>query len=341
MESLWKSDNSIALNDIELRVYTSRLIGQEEDLVLWGGGNTSVKVKEKDHLGNEVEVLRIKGSGWDLKSIEAEGFAPCRLADLRSVMSRESMSDEKMVSFIQKSLLDPKAPRPSIETLLHAFLPHKYVDHTHADAILALTNNSNAVIIIKELYGDEIGVIAYIQPGFALSKQVALLYEMNPNLKGIILLNHGLLTFDDDAQKSYERTIKYVTMAEDYIGNMLAANPESLGSRRKQLLFEDSRIKKAKSLLPAIRKIMSGDKPMIVRFSDHHDVLKLVNSERAKEVIQVGPATPDHVLRTKPWPMFVDVDGSLDDKIIIDAMTRVADNYVKHYTKYYEEYNQH
>ncbi len=338
MKSSFNDKETRGLDPLRLRVYTSRLIGREPNLVLWGGGNTSVKVREADHLGHEIDILRIKGSGWDLSNIEIPGFAPVKLNDVKSLVSRDAMSDEEMVAFIEKSLLEPKAPRPSIETLLHAFLPHKFVDHTHADAILAITNNSNWKESIKKLYGEEVAVIPYIQPGFELSKKVALAYQQNQKIKAIILLNHGLLTFDDDAKKSYERTIEYVTKAEDYIASALKKKPEPLGQMAKQQLTPEQRKEKIISLLPAIRGMLGHR--MLFRFSEHDAVLKLANSKDAIKAVGAGPATPDHVIRTKPWALLSLVDGMQDKESIISGLGNQISAYSKKYIEYYEKYKQ-
>ena len=338
MKSSFSDKDTQGLDPLRLRVYTSRLIGMEPSLVLWGGGNTSVKIRETDHLGKEADVLRIKGSGWDLSNIEIPGFAPVRLADVKTLLSRDAMSDEEMVAFVEKSLLEPKAPRPSIETLLHAFLPHTFVDHTHADAILALTNNSNWKEVLKKLYGDEVAAIPYIQPGFELSKKVALANQKNPKIKGIILLNHGLLTFDDDAKKSYERTIDYITRAENYIADALLVKPEPLGPMPPSPLSPDGRRKKIISLLPAIRAMLGHR--MVLRFCDNEHIMRLVNSKDALQAVTCGPATPDHVLRTKPWALLSEEDGAQSDEALLSHIREKISSYTKNYIDYYEKYKQ-
>lgn len=338
MKSSFNDKEARDLDPLRLRVYTSRLIGREPNLVLWGGGNTSVKIKERDHVGNDVEVLRIKGSGWDLANIEIPGFAPVKLNDVKSLVLKDAMSDEEMVAYIEKSLLEPKAPRPSIETLLHAFLPHTFVDHTHADAILAITNNSNHKEIIKRLYGDDVIVIPYIQPGFELAKQVAFAYKRNPNLKGIILLNHGLLTFDNNAKISYERTIEYVSKAEKELADQLKRRPQPLGAISQQKLDAEKRKQKSVELFPLVRGLVKQH--MMLQFSDQDDILKLVNSKDAIKAVSAGPATPDHVIRTKPWALLCDVDALRSTQEIGKRLGEQMNLYVQEYTAYYERYKQ-
>src|SRR5256714_14634898 len=224
MHSLWSDAESERLiehyaaagigRDIALRVYTSRLLGGEPKLVLHGGGNTSVKTVMKDLLDEEVEVLCVKGSGGDMAAIEPAGLPAVRLDRLRKLRARETLSDEEMVRVQRANLLDPSAPNPSVETLLHAFLPHKFVDHTHATAVLSLTDQPDGDALCEEVYGARMGYVPYIMPGFALAKAAAEVYERDPSVEGLILHRHGIFTFGADARESYERMIAHVTLAE-------------------------------------------------------------------------------------------------------------------------------
>src|SRR5438445_6900576 len=202
---------------LALRVYTSRLIGAEPDLVMHGGGNTSVKMQKHNLLGERVEVLCVKGSGWDLDSIEPQGFPAIELRWLRRLRKLEALSDEEMVNQLRTHLFDANAPNPSVETLLHAFLPHAFIDHTHADAILALTNQPDARTLIREALGDRVVVVPYVMPGFRLAKLAAEIFEAKPDAEGMVLLKHGLFTFAADARTSYERTVEYVDRAESFL----------------------------------------------------------------------------------------------------------------------------
>ena len=203
--------------------YRSRLLGANPELVLHGGGNTSVKVTEKDFFGDSVDVLYVKGSGWDLGTIEAAGFAPVRMSALLKMAELPSFNDAVMVQQQRAAMLDPGAPNPSIEAILHAVIPQKYVDHTHANAIVALTNHKNGLQTINALYGDRVVVIPYVMPGFDLAKAVAeALAKVDPyKLDGIILMNHGIFTMHDDARKSYELMIQLVTEAEILLSTKL------------------------------------------------------------------------------------------------------------------------
>ncbi|MDH4282517.1 MAG: class II aldolase/adducin family protein, partial [Myxococcales bacterium] len=202
--------------DLALRVYTSRLIGQDPSLVLHGGGNTSVKTTLVDDLGRDVRVLCVKGSGWDLGSIEPAGLPAVRLESLGALRDRDALSDEDMVNAQRTRLIDSGSPNPSVETLLHGFLPHKFVDHSHADAILALVDQPDAEALCREVYGDRLAVVPYVMAGFALAKLAAETYERNPDVEGLLLLKHGLFTFGETARESYERHIEAVDAAERF-----------------------------------------------------------------------------------------------------------------------------
>src|SRR5471032_353395 len=201
--------------DLAVRTYTTRLLGSDPRLVLHGGGNTSVKTRVKDQLGEDVEVICIKGSGWDMGSIEPAGLPAVRLAPLRKLRKLDTLSDEDMVNFQRINLLDSSAPNPSVETLLHAFLPHKFVDHTHSTAVLALTDQPDNKALVHEVYGDRVAYVPYTIPGFALAKSVADVFDKNPKVEGLVLLQHGIFTVGADAGEAYERMIGFVTMAEE------------------------------------------------------------------------------------------------------------------------------
>ncbi|HZU90585.1 MAG TPA: class II aldolase/adducin family protein, partial [Stellaceae bacterium] len=217
MRSLWSDAEALRMveryaqqgvgRDLALRVYTSRLLGGDPKLVLHGGGNTSVKTVLPDFFGDEVEVLCVKGSGSDMADIEPAGLPAVRLAPLRRLRARTALSDEDMVRAQRANLIDPGAPNPSVETLLHAFLPHKYVDHTHATAVLSLADQRDAAERCADLYDGRMGIVPYIMPGFLLAKKAAEIFEANPAVEGLVLVKHGIFTFGEDAKESYERMI--------------------------------------------------------------------------------------------------------------------------------------
>src|SRR5215831_13101524 len=224
MKSAWvDSDAKAALDhwakagisqDLALRIYSTRLLGREPRLVLHGGGNTSVKAQVKDLLDEEVEALCVKGSGWDMASIEPAGMPAVRLAALRKLRSRSAMPDDEMVRLQRAALIDPQSPNPSVETLLHAFVPHKFVDHTHATAVLSLIDQPDGEARAAEVYDGRMGIVPYIMPGFALAKKAAEIYEANAAANGLILHKHGIFTFGDTAEEAYERMIEMVSLAE-------------------------------------------------------------------------------------------------------------------------------
>src|ERR1700712_6016377 len=223
MQSAWTDrDAEAALarygnlgRDLALRVYTTRLLGQDPRLVLHGGGIPPVKTRIADLNGDAVDVLCVKGSGWDMGSIEPAGLPAVRLAPLVKLRSREKLSDEEMVRLQRANLIDPAAPNPSVEALLHAFIAHKFIDHTHSTAVLALTDQPDGEALCREVYGARVGYVPYLMPGFGLAKAAAEVFDADPSVEGLILVKHGIFSFGADARESYERMIALVTMAEE------------------------------------------------------------------------------------------------------------------------------
>src|ERR1700730_5961051 len=225
MQSLWAEADAEAMVahygatgitvDVALRVYTSRLLGGDPRLVLHGGGNTSVKTVLPDLLGEPAEVLCVKGSGWDMANIEPPGLPAVRLSPIRKLRERAALTDEDMVKIQRANLLDPGAPNPSVETLLHAFLPHKFIDHTHATAVLSLADQPDAAERCADLYGPRVGVVPYIMPGFLLAKKAAEVLEADPEVEGLVLIKHGVFSFGGTAREAYDRMIAIVSLAEE------------------------------------------------------------------------------------------------------------------------------
>src|SRR3984957_16133604 len=204
--------------DLAVRTYTTRLLGSDPRMVLHGGGNTSVKTTVKDQLGEDVDVICIKGSGWDMGVIEPAGLPAVRLEPLRKLRKLDKLSDEDMVNYQRINLLDSSAPNPSVETLLHAFLPHKFIDHVHSTAVLALTDQPDGEALVREVYGDRVAYVPYTIPGFALARSVAEIFEKFPKAEGLVLLQHGIFSMGENAKQAYERMIEFVTMAEERLG---------------------------------------------------------------------------------------------------------------------------
>src|SRR5438093_4874798 len=294
---------------LALRVYTSRLIGAEADLVMHGGGNTSVKTARENLLGDRIDALCVKGSGWDLDSIEPEGFPALDLAWLRKLRKLEALSDEEMVNQLRTHLFDASAPNPSVETLLHAFLPHAFIDHTHADAILALTNQPDGTELIRNALGDRVLVVPYVMPGFRLAKLAAEIFEAKPDAEGMVLLKHGLFTFAADARTSYERTVDCVDRAESFLRSRLRGRSAS-SSRATE---PNAASAKMAQIGPALRGLLASpsgnpDQPhrrVILEHRATPEILGLLGAPQCASLAARGPLTPDHVIRTKAHHLFI------------------------------------
>ena len=320
MKSQWNDAKASACSDsLNLRVYTSRLLGREPSLVLHGGGNTSVKAMATDVFGDEIETLYVKGSGWDLATIKAEGFAPVRLDALRRMAKLETLSDTDMVRAQRMAMLDPAAPNPSVEAILHALIPFDYVDHTHADAVVTITNTPDGETRIRDLYGERILVIPYVMPGFILAKTI---YELTRNvdwsqLEGMVLMHHGVFTFADDARESYERMIRLVSGAEDYLETHAPVKTASAIARED--LIGLARLRQAVSKVKG--------EAMVARLDAGEDAVSFSLDAAAVDAVQRGTLTPDHVIRTKPTPLVV---GD-DIEAAVDAFSENYRNYFKRY----------
>ncbi len=321
--------------DLALRVYTSRLLGLEADLVLHGGGNTSAKSTVRTLLGDELEVLFIKGSGWDLETIEPRGFPALDLGYLRRLRVLDSLSDEEMVNQFRTHMLDSTSPNPSIETLVHAFLPHRFIDHTHADAVVALTNQDGCEALLRAALGEKIGILPFIMPGFPLAKAVAELYEKNPRLEGIVLRNHGIFTFGDDARTAYERMIDYVSRAEQFLAEKRRGTaPAAL---RQQAPHPEPSV-----VLPLLRGHMhhvepsGGERFFHLHLRRDQEILAALDRQDAGHLFTSGVLTPDHVIRTKNYPLYFDFAGMAEEEISV-AVGQAFAGYEAAYGKYFDE----
>jgi rhamnose utilization protein RhaD (predicted bifunctional aldolase and dehydrogenase)/NAD(P)-dependent dehydrogenase (short-subunit alcohol dehydrogenase family) len=321
--------------DLALRVYSTRLLGRNPKLVLHGGGNTSVKTRVKDLLGEDAEVLCVKGSGWDMANIEPAGMPAVRLEPLRKLRARTAMPDEDMVRVQRAGLVDPQAPNPSVETLLHVFVPHKFVDHTHATAILSLIDQADSEVRCTQTFGDRLGFVPYIMPGFALAKRAAEIFDKNPNVEGLILDKHGIFTFGNDARESYERMIEFVTLAED--------NLRKKGNVKFARARVPDQIAPASEVAPIIRGACTlrdafgegGHKRLILNFRSNDMVLNYVSGKNVARYARAGLITPDHVIRTKPWPLIVPAPeaSKLDD--FKNAVQQAARAFMEEYAAYF------
>jgi rhamnulose-1-phosphate aldolase/alcohol dehydrogenase len=309
-------------NEIDQLVYQSRLVGAEESLVLWGGGNNSVKSQSTDLLGKPIDVMYIKSSGSDMKTIVPKEFPAVRLDYIEPLRSRDGeMSDQEMVDYLARCLVDPTSRRPSIETLLHAFLPGRAVLHTHADAILALTNTHGRETTVRECFGDSVITVPYLRPGFRLSRDVADAFASKPDAEGLVLMNHGLITWGESAREAYEKHIALVTNAEEWLASRSAAAtsvPSSVDTT---------------TLAPVIRGVLGTKRSVILEFDGSDDVLRFLARDDAKRITQIGPATPDHLLYTKRFPLFLNAG---DD--VSNALSEYMERYRAHYDNYPSEF---
>ncbi len=349
MQSKWCDQQAQALiehyakqgvsQDLALRVYTTRLLGRDARLVLHGGGNTSVKTHLTDILDEKVEVLCVKGSGWDMGDIEPEGLPAVRLAALRKTRTLNTLSDEDMVSYQRGNLLDATAPNPSVETLLHAYLPHKFVDHTHSTAVLSLIDQANGVELARKVYGDKVGIVPYIMPGFLLAKAAADVFEQDTSVEGLILHKHGIFTFGETARQAYERMIEMVSQAQARIAEA--------GSRH----FVKSNLAAKTASLEQIAPIIRGacaipadkanDDPQrfILDFRTSETILNFVNGAELGDYANRGVVTPDHIIRTKNTPLILPaaVSDRLDD--FTDAVRSAIEDFKNNYRTYFAQNN--
>ncbi|MGW8310343.1 MAG: bifunctional aldolase/short-chain dehydrogenase, partial [Thiogranum sp.] len=324
MKNLW-SDSAAQHCDrdpLQLRVYSSRLLGQEPDLVLHGGGNTSVKITEKNIFGGAEEILYVKGSGWNLATITAEGFAPVRLDVLRHMAGFGRLSDAEMVRMQRAAMTNPDAPNPSVEAVLHAVIPFRYVDHTHADAVVTITNTPDGEKRIREALGNRVLLVPYVMPGFVLAK---LIHDMTQSLDwslydGMVLLNHGVFTFDDDAERSYRKMIDIVTRAEQYIEARTGPGRDRLEPAALDLLR-----------LADIRKRVSAQRGAAVyAVADHGaQAAAFAAMPELESIATRGPLTPDHIIRTKQSPLLIPGDGDEEQ----DPVAAYADRYRAYFAR--------
>jgi rhamnose utilization protein RhaD (predicted bifunctional aldolase and dehydrogenase)/NAD(P)-dependent dehydrogenase (short-subunit alcohol dehydrogenase family) len=326
--------------DLALRIYTTRLLGRDPKLVLHGGGNTSVKTVMPDLLGEAVEVLCVKGSGGDMASLEPPSLPAVRLDRLRKLRTRQSLSDPDMVKVQRENLLDPGAPNPSVETLLHAFLPHKFVDHTHATAVLSLVDQPDGQLICADVYGGRMGIVPYIMPGFALAQRAADIYDVKTSVEGLILHKHGIFTFGATAREAYERMIEMVSLAEERL------------QRNRKAVFVTAQLPQQMATLGEVAPILRGAcslkeeksdgayRRLILEFRSNPSILNFVNGAELDRYARAGVVTPDHTIRTKNWPLVVAApDDGKPQEFRRQAQKAVA-AFVEHYKAYFARNNQ-
>ena len=349
MKNLWSDADAKAAiaahakkgigEDLALRVYTTRLLGGEPKLVLHGGGNTSVKTRMPDITGQTIDVLCVKGSGWDMGTIEAPGLPAVRLDPLRELEGLQALSDEDMVNVQRSNLLDAKSPNPSVETLLHAFLPHKFIDHTHSNAVLSLTDQPDGEALAADLYGKRAALVPYVMPGFALAKKCSEVGKAYPDVEGLILLKHGIFSMGATAEEAYGRMIDLVTMAEKRLAKETrkifagAALPKDIAS-----VSDVAPILRGLLSIPATSGGREAAQRFVLEFRTGPEILAFTNGKEIARYSQQGPVTPDHAIRTKNVPLIAPAPeaGKLDafKAGTKSALEQFADDYHAYFARH-------
>jgi len=315
--------------DLALRVYTTRLLGRNKELVLHGGGNTSVKTAIKDIDGKKYNVLCVKGSGWDMADIEPQGLPAVKLEPLLSLKNKKYLSDEDMVAYQKRNLINIKSPNPSVETFLHAFLPFKYVDHTHADAILNITNRPGGLDYCKKIFGKKTSIVPYVMPGFMLAKKIHDIYIKNPNINCLILMNHGIFTFSNECKEAYDLMINYVSKAERAVKKLKIKKIKQI--KKFSTKFDPHEI------APILRGMLSEnkDQKFIVNYRSNKHLKYFINGKNVRAYSSKGTATPDHVIRVKPFPLIITPKKNCSAKEFEITAKKAFRNYRKKYTHYF------
>ena len=316
--------------DLALRVYTTRLLGRNKELVLHGGGNTSVKTAIKDIDGKKYEVLCVKGSGWDMADIEPPGLPAVKLKPLLSLKNKKYLSDEDMVAYQKRNLIDIKSPNPSVETFLHAFLPFKYVDHTHADAVMNITNRPGGLNFCKKIFGKKASIVPYVMPGFMLAKKINEVYSKNPNINCLILMNHGIFTFSDDCKEAYDLMIKYVSKAEKAV--------KKLRSKKIKQIKKFSTKFNPHEVAPIIRGLLSEnkDQKFVINYRLNKHLKYFINGKNVRSYSSRGTATPDHVIRVKPFPLIITPRKNSSIEDFKKTAQKAFESYRKKYINYFK-----
>jgi rhamnose utilization protein RhaD (predicted bifunctional aldolase and dehydrogenase)/NAD(P)-dependent dehydrogenase (short-subunit alcohol dehydrogenase family) len=347
MKSAWADRDAEALvahgaksgidRDLALRIYTTRLLGRDPKLVLHGGGNTSLKTRMRDLLGEDVEVLRVKASGADMAAIEPEGLPAVRLSPLRRLRALAAIADDELVGVERANLIDPAAPNPSVEIMLHAFLPHKFVDHTHATAVLSVIDQPDGEVRCAEVFGGRLAFVPYLMPGFGLAKKAIEVFERAPASEGLILSKHGIVTFGDSAREAYERMIEMVSLAEDFI-------TRNSKSRIIATLWREP--EPVVAVAPIVRGACSQRdeeaegawRRLVLEFRGGPAVLSLLQSDLSR-LSEGGVVTPDHTIRTKNRPLVLPhaEKGKLED--FARAAREAVGTFTADYQNYFERHN--
>ncbi|MDO9545696.1 MAG: bifunctional aldolase/short-chain dehydrogenase [Pelolinea sp.] len=337
-ENLWSMNSLKKLPGLDGLVYRCNLLGADCSIVNVFGGNNSVKQIEKDHLGRDVEVLWVKGSGSNLATITEQGFSGLKLADILPLLEREQLSDEEMVEYLSHCCFLPDRPRQSIEALLHAFLPFKHIDHTHPDAVISMACTPNGKDVCEELWGEEVVWVDYIRPGFTLSKWIAEGVKANPKARLVVMARHGLVTWGETSQDCYENTLRAINEAEEFIRSRKNQKPVS-EIANFSILSKHEREDVLASVLPLLRGALSAETPKIIVVDNSEEVLTFANSKLSKELSKIGAACPDHLIHTKRVPLFVDWHPDDGVEILKEKLAEGVETYKSEYQEYFNTYS--
>ncbi|NDJ63354.1 MAG: bifunctional aldolase/short-chain dehydrogenase [Chloroflexi bacterium] len=335
-DNLWNPAEATALPDLDGLVYRSNLLGRDRAVVNIFGGNTSSKLTRTDHVGRSIEVLAVKASGSDVLTIKEKQFALLKMDEIEPLFARDEMTDEDMVAYLEHTVFEPGRPRQSIETLLHAFTPHKHVDHTHPDSVISIACAPDGEAAAKEVYGERMAWVPYIRPGFTLSKWIGAKVRENPNIECVVMGKHGLVTWGPDAKTCYDTTIRIIQEAEDFLTERQRGK-RVFGDLKTTPVAEAERQQLISAILPVIRGAVSQQRHAILQFDDSPEVLDMVGSERTSEVSQRGAACPDHLVHVKRQPLYVDWSPSEGADALGEKLRAGIEDYGVRYQQYFEE----
>ncbi len=332
-QNLWNPDEASRLPDLDGLVYRSNLLGRDRAVVNIYGGNTSAKLMMTDHVGRQVEVLAVKASGSDIFDIKEKGFALLKMEEVMPLFQREKMTDEEMVEYLNRTVFEQGRPRQSIETLLHAFVPFKHVDHTHPDVVISVACAPDGEQAARDVYGKRMAWVPYIKPGFTLSKWIGQQVIDNPGIECVVMGKHGLVTWADNSKACYDKSIEMIQVAEDYVADKRKGK-KVFGDLVVKPLSADERKSMMAEVLPIIRGAVNTNTSNILSYDDSEDVLDMVGGSKSPEVSQMGAACPDHLVHVKRQPLFIDWKPEEG----IDALKQRLPDAVKAYQERYVEY---
>lgn len=335
-ENLWNDAAAQQRPELDGLVYRSNILGRDRAVINIYGGNTSTKLALTDHMGRETRVLAVKASGSDVLTMGERQFALLKLDEIDPLFERESMTDEEMIEYLSYTVFEPGRPRQSIETLLHAFVPATHIDHTHPDSVISLACAPDAEAAARAVYGDRMAYVPYIRPGFTLSKWIGQKVRENPDIECVVMGKHGLVTWGEDSRSCYDNTIRIIQEAQDYINDQLKGKqvygdlvvPPADAAVRRDIAAE---------VLPIIRGAVSGERHAVLTFDDSENVLDMIGRSRANEVSQIGSACPDHIIRVKTRPLYVDWQPEQGVDALKSRLKTGIDDYHANYRAYFEE----